>query len=103
MHPLSRTQMSPDERMISLASVHPSPGASKSQLQKSPMEKAPRKRPTLDQLFSMCVQLLKENGGVVAVNAMQQKIQTKFHVSARLADYGAPSMKELIMQCPASR
>ena len=90
--------MSPDERVISLAPVRLPSTAVVPEL-----PAAVRKvscRPSRDQLFAMCVALLKENGGKVAVAEMQQKLQTRFHVSARLVDYGAPSMKELILQCP---
>ena len=90
--------MSPDERVISIAPVRPSSAAAVPQLPGS-LERVSRK-PTRDELFAMCVALLRENGGVVAVMEMQQKLQTRFHVSARLADYGASSMKELILQCP---
>ena len=95
---ISCTQMSPDDRVISLTPVRLSSTAAMPQL-----PAAVRKvscRPTRDELFAMCVALLKENGGKVAVVEMQQKLQTRFHVSVRLADYGAPSMKELILQCP---
>lgn len=93
--------MSLDERVISLAPVrHPSSGA----VPQPPgsLEKMPR-GPTLNELLGMCVSLLRENGGMVPVVEMQQRLQTRFHVSARLADYGAPSMKDLILQCPDIR
>ena len=54
-----------------------------------------------EDFFKCCLKLLKNHGGQVPMSKFQQYFQTEFHISPKVSDYGASTMKELLLQCPS--